>query len=158
MKLAEALPSLLAELRRNGLDPDRLEPWAAWKAFKTFLRQPIAAVEDACYVEFGTDEQEDGFWHLRFVRQLAVWERELQGSTPHPDDQPSSDPDLNVVREIVLDLAYDPARDLPPAVREIASGEYATAPEFIAVVESDSAFQAGMAAESVGSLVYAHEV
>lgn len=157
MNLNEALASLLATLRREGLDPDRLEPWTAWKAFKTFLREPVAAVEDAGYVEFGADPQPDGFWHLRFVRQLAVWERELPGRTPHPDDRPSEIPKQHVVREIIVDLAYDLARGLPAELREIASGDYAAIVDFIAVVESDAVFQAAMAAESVGSLVYADE-
>jgi hypothetical protein len=156
MKLQKVYPTLVCALRSAGLDPDRLEPWPAWKEFKELLRHPTLPAEHAAYVGFGIDRQGDGFWHLTFVLQLAAWEAKLTGPTAHLDDQGDS-PELNVVREIILDLAYE----LPDASQvhpqELASGDFGTLGDFIAAVESQASFQDAMAAECIGSLVYEEE-
>jgi hypothetical protein len=156
MKLQETYPELLRTLRAAGLDPDRLEPWAAWKAFKACLRRPSLPAEHAAYVEFGVNRQRDDFWHLTFVLQLAAWEAKLTGPTAHLDDQGTT-PELNVVREIVIDLAYESSDMLAAKPRELASGEFSTLDDFIAAVESEPCFQSAMSAECVGSLVYEDE-
>ena len=155
MERQEVYPALLRALRGGGLDPDRLDPWPAWKAFKERLRQAPLPAEHAAYVGFGVDRQGDAFWHLTFVLQLAAWEPKLTGPTAHLDDQGDT-PELNVVREIVIDLAYE-SLVASPNPRELASGDFGTLDDFIAAVESEPVFQDAMAAECVGSLVYEEE-
>ena len=157
MNLADTYPTLLNELSQVGLDPDRLEPWAAWKVFKACLRRPILDGADAAYAAFGVDRQADGFWHVTLVRQLAIWEPRLPGRTPHPDDAGGA-PEFNVVREVVIDLAFDQAPPSGRAVPEIASGDFSTPEDFVAAVESLPAFQDSMTMECIGSLVYEDEV
>jgi hypothetical protein len=156
MKLQDAYPELLRSLHAVGLDVDRLEPWPAWKAFKAYLRRPDVPTEHAAYVEFGVNRQHDDFWHLTFVLQLAAWEPKLTGPTAHLDDQGTT-PELNVVREVVIDLAYEPNDTFDATARELASGEFPSVDVFISAVESQASFQAAMAAECVGSLVYEDE-
>ena len=153
----QVLPSFLQALRTAGLDPDRLESWPAWKTFKASLRQPGLPPERAAYVGFGINRQGDGFWHLTFVLQLAAWEPKLTGPTAHLDDQGDT-PELNVVREVVVDLAYESLSVSPDDPQELASGDFGTLDDFIAAVESQPRFQDCMAAECIGSLVYEEEV
>lgn len=157
MELKQVYPELVRALHDAGLDADRLEPWPAWKAFKSWLRRIEGSTEAAAYVEFGMNRQRDDFRHVAFVLQLAAWEPKLTRPTEQLDDR-STLPDLNVVREVVVDLAYE-ASDLPSdSARELASGEFGTLDDFIAAIEGLAEFQAAMAAESVGSLVYEDEV
>jgi hypothetical protein len=157
MKINETYSALVRALSIAGLDPDRLEPWPAWKVFKAQLREAVTDGEDAAYVTFGEDRQRDGFSHLILVRQLASWEPKLLSRTPHPDDQGEGE-DLNVVRELVVDFAYDElAFDLEGG-RELACGDFETLEDFFAAVESRADFQHAMSAECIGSLVYEEEV
>ena len=158
MQLQAKYPALLSALRDARLDTDRLEPWAAWKVFKAALRQPLAPpATQAGYVEFGAGREQDGFWHLTLVLQLASWEPKLSGPTRHRDDQ-GTGLDLNVVRELVMDLAFElevaPSRER----RELAEGDFVDLDLFVAAVESDANFQTAMAAECIGSLVYEQEL
>ena len=109
------------------------------------------------YVEFGAGREQDGFWHLTLVLQLASWEPKLSGPTRHRDDQ-GTGLDLNVVRELVMDLAFElevaPSRER----RELAEGDFVDLDLFVAAVESDANFQTAMAAECIGSLVYEQEL
>jgi hypothetical protein len=157
MKHKEIYRALIRALSLAGLDPDRLEPWPAWKVFKSHLREAVTEGEDAAYVSFGVDRQRDGFCHLILVRQLATWEPKLLSRTPHLDDQ-GEGKDLNVVREVIIDLAYEAlAFDIDPG-QELATGDFATLEDFFATVESRADFQRAMSVECIGSLVYEEEV
>jgi hypothetical protein len=138
MDLNEAGPALDRALRRAGLDPDRLNPWEAWRVFKEFARESVACDGEAIYVHLGMRDPTDELVHLTFVRQLAF---------------ANADGELEAVREIVCDLGFDPTPGLPYAGIELSDADFEEFDAFVAAVEAHPDFQAAIAREPAGSLV-----
>jgi hypothetical protein len=138
MDLNAASQDLDRRLRAAGLDPDRLEPWPAWKVFKAYAREVTSADADVMYVQLGLRDPTDELLHVTFVRHFELVDDEGE---------------LHPVREVVCDLGYDPATDLAGGELELCSGDFPTLEAFIATVEGEPCFQAAMAREPVGSLV-----
>lgn len=138
LQLNEAGPALEHALRAAGLDPDRLEPWSAWRVFKAFARRPVACEGDTVYVQIGATDPTDALLHVTFIRHLAVSE-EAGGLEP--------------IREIVCDLAYPAEPDMPDAGVELTSAAFPSLDAFEAAVEEREDFRAAMALPPRTSLV-----
>ncbi len=138
MQLRSLQSSLEQSLTEAGLDPDRLEPWGAWRVFKAFARTPVSDCDlDACQLTLGRAATDDGFIHLVFSRHLAI----------------ADDEEFDVVAEVHVDLGYDPepALDLEPI--ELHDADYPSFADFVAAVEAHPAVQAAFVKEPAGSLV-----
>ncbi len=139
MDLNDAGPRFESELRAAGLDPDRLDPWEAWRAFKTWARQPVAGIDaDTLYVQLGLLDPTDDLRHVTFIRHLEIAD---------------ADGELQPVREIVCDLGYDAGPQTPTTDVELSSVEFTNLAVFFTAIEGRSDFQQAMALEPAGSLV-----
>jgi hypothetical protein len=138
MDLNTAGPALEEQLRASGLDPDRLEPWLAWKVFKTYARRPVACDADILYVQVGLADPGDDLLHVTFIRHLEL---------------ATDEGDLEPVREIVCDLGYEPTPGAPDAEVELSSAEFASLEDFFAAIEARNDFQRAMSMEPAGSVV-----
>ena len=125
-------------MRAAGLDPDRLEPWEAWRVFKAYARIPAACDGEAIFVQIGIRDPADEFLHLTFVRQLALAD---------------ADGELEAVREVICDLGYDVAPGVPDSGAELMDADFPDFAAFVAAVEARPDFQAAMVREPAGSLV-----
>ena len=71
------LPQTEVELRRQlvsaRLDPDQLDPWAAWKIFREFLHREVDDVYDAASFQYiaASDEAETEPPTMFWVRQFT---------------------------------------------------------------------------------------
>jgi hypothetical protein len=138
MDLNEAGPALEQQLRAAGLDPDRLDPWPAWKVFKAYARQPARCDADILYVQLGMRDPVDELLHVTFIRHLEMSDAEGE---------------LEPVREIVCDLGYDLEPEASEAELELSSGAFGSLEDFFAAIEAHDVFQHAMASEPAGSLV-----
>jgi hypothetical protein len=138
MDLNGAGPALEQHLRAAGLDPDRLDPWPAWKVFKAYARQPVECDADILYVQLGLRDPTDDLLHVTFIRHLEM--RTEEG-------------ELEPVREIVCDLGYAPEPEAPDTELELSSAAFNRLEDFFAAIEGRSDFQRAMATEPAGSLV-----
>jgi hypothetical protein len=110
----------LAELR---LDPDRLDPWAGWRAFKEFLRQEVDGPYDAASVQV---RPENASTTMFFVRQFS-----------HREGRSSAAADVLLGR-LIVELQYQ-SMSLPE--QEVWTLDYATLEEWASVVEGEPWFQ-----------------
>ena len=123
MKPLETRQRFRAELEDLGLDPDNLDPWSGWKAFKEFLKQEVRGAYDAAAVQIGPREEGTS---LFLVRQFT--ERE---------DASSYAADVLVGR-LIVELHYDLRQILE---REFWTLDYPSLEEWAAVIEGEEAFQ-----------------
>lgn len=151
----DAFRRALAERR---LDPEHLDPWEAWKAFKVFVRSVEWADSEVIFVGLGIEHPDDQFWHLTFVREL---ERVRSALPPAPllreEDFEREPPEPEPLWDIVCDFSYPRSAKFSTTRSEYASVDYSTLQEFVAAVEADSTFQAAVATEPVSSTVYEEE-
>lgn len=149
---ARAVVELRRRLIAAGLAPDRVDPWEAWKVFKSFLRVPVETFVDDAMVQFGVYLDDDRLWraHLYLVRQLSAPRLEPAADTGEP------------VSHIVLEIAFQPSP--PPAEDEAWGGEYEmwsmdfdSLDDFVAEVESELSFQRLLGTPVDWSAVYAEE-
>jgi hypothetical protein len=138
MDLNSAGPSFEQQLRAAGLDPDRLDPWPAWKVFKAYARQPVECDADILYVQLGLSDPTDDLLHVTFIRHLEM-------STEEGELEP--------VREIVCDLGYAPRPEAPDTALELSSEAFDRLEDFFTTIEGRSDFQQAMATEPEVSLV-----
>ena len=114
---------LCEHLSSLALDPEHLDPWLGWKAFKEFLKREVADVYDAAAVQF-LPEGDGG--SMFFVRQFT--ERANQD-----DDAPDV-----LVGCLIVQLQYE-AQHVPED--EVWTLDYPTLEEWASVVEGLPAFQ-----------------
>ncbi|MGH7585513.1 MAG: hypothetical protein ACREMH_04640 [Gemmatimonadales bacterium] len=148
MRLHEALPALLAQLEADGLDPRRLEPQAAWTAFKRFLTEPVEGALDAACIQIDSFADQDG--HVRdylfCVRQFSDFYAEAGEIEEEP------------LRRVVVELTYEPEGVVADERVEIWTQDAASREAFLAEVEGSPAFQRAMARPPSGSDVYDQEL
>jgi hypothetical protein len=125
-----------AQLKDLHLDPDHLDPWSGWRAFKEFLKQEVPDAYDAAAVQ--VRPLDDGT-SMFFVRQFT-----------HREDASSEAADVLVGR-LIVEFHYD-SRHLPE--EELWTLDYPTLEEWAAVVEGERSFQALVNQEPIFSDVY----
>lgn len=113
-------------LTSQSLDPDHLDPWSGWQAFKGFLRHEVGGVYDAAAIQF--QPETDG-GSMFFVRQFT--EREDK----------STDADDVLLGRLIVEFQYDA---LQVSEEEIWTLDYPTLEDWASVVEGGSTFQALM--------------
>jgi hypothetical protein len=151
MRLRDALPALLTELEAAGLDPERLDPWQAWKVFKRFLAEPVEDALDAACIQVDSFTDPDGETrdYLYCVRQF---------SDVHADNSAAGEVTEGALRRIVLALGYAPEGTVADERHEVWTQDYPSKAAFAAAVEAAEAFQRAMAASPVRTSVYGEEL
>jgi hypothetical protein len=144
MKVIECEAALARMLADAKLVPDRLDPWQAWKVFKTFMQQPVECEGDTASFQCSVnpdDSGEDRFF-VEFIRQCSV--------TEDAEDTP--------VVGIGIELAF--ALDRFPATddHQVWSYHHESLAAFAAHVESLPEFQAAMNERPLASDVWMREV
>ena len=107
----------------QALDPDHLDPWSGWRAFKTFLHQEVEGVYDAAAVLF---ERENEGATMFFVRQFTEREDDLEDA----EDQ--------LIGRLIVEFQFD-VQQLPD--EEVWTLDFPTLEEWAAVVEGTRSFQ-----------------
>jgi hypothetical protein len=140
----QAEPELLSRLSAAGLSPASLDPWEAWKVFKTYLKTEVSGVYDAAAFQAGPFEDDDGgqSYLAHFVRQFSHWE----GNTDAP------------VRRVVIELRFPLTSIHPVAQAEAWTHDFPTLEEFASVVEGLAPFQSAMDATPASTDVYGEEL
>jgi len=154
----QALPALREALVAQRLDPERLDPWLAWKTFKQFLRSVEWNDSEIAFVGLGIEHQDDHYWHLTFVREFEHLGQTIPRAPllrkEHLEREP---PEPKALWDVVCDLRYPLTGPFAKSRAEFSSGHYSTVEAFLGAVEADPVFQAAMAAEPVGSALYEEE-
>ena len=96
MKIVETEAEFLRQLQGACLDPRRLDPWEAWRAFKAFLHREVEEVYDAASFQYGVFENDEGGLEASvfFVRQFTEW------SVEEREDE--------LMGRLVVELCYPP--------------------------------------------------
>jgi hypothetical protein len=109
-------------LADQSLDPDQLDPWSGWQAFKQFLKKEVDSSYDAAAVQFGIGDDGGAMF---YVRQFT----ERENNRPEAEDV--------LKGRLIVEFDYD----LPAVEGEIWTLDYRTLEEWAAVVEGDTRFQ-----------------
>ena len=124
MKPLETRSRFRSQLEDLCLDPDHLDPWSGWLAFKEFLKHEVDGLYDAGSVQV---RPEDDATSLFFVRQFTQRQNRRANSA-----------DVLVGR-LIVEFHYE-FRAL--ADQEIWTLDYPTLEEWASVVEGAAWFQA----------------
>lgn len=143
MLIDNAEAELLRRLRAARLDPEALDPWEAWKVFKSFLAVPLLEdAYDAASFQCGMDTAvEDPEAFAIFARQFS----RRHGKTDE------------LVGRVVVELRYDPLQVPWKGSTELWSHDFPTLGEFTAVVEGLSEFQGVVNLQPRDSEVYSDD-
>jgi hypothetical protein len=136
MKPLETRRRFRAQLDKLRLDPDHLDPWSGWIAFKEFLKQEVEGSYDAASVQVRPEGRATSMF---FVRQFTQRE------------DASSDAADVLLGRLIVELQYD-ARQL--AEQEVWTLDYPSLEEWAAVVEGERWFQALINREPTFTDVY----
>jgi hypothetical protein len=136
MKPLETRRRFRAQLDMLRLDPDHLDPWSGWRAFKEFLKQEVEGSYDAASVQV---RPEDDATSMFFMRQFT---RREDGSSDAADV---------LLGRLIVELQYD-SRQL--AEQEVWTLDYPGLEEWAAVVEGERWFQALINQEPTFTDVY----
>lgn len=131
---------------QSGLDLNALDPWEAWKLFKTFLRQPVDGGYDTAGVQLSVSSDTQS---LHLIRQLSRWNHD-QADDDAPDDE--------VIWMITVEFFYKSARLANSPELDIWSMDFRMLEEFASVVEGEPSFQAAMAARPFATACCTPEV
>jgi len=146
MLIRDSLPSLQERLQGSGQALNRLEPWEAWKVFKTFLHAEIEDGYDAACLQFApgeAGEEPDDESAILLVRQFSA------------RDADSGEDEL--LGRVVLELRYAARhfQGLPAA--EVWTLDFPALEEWASVVEGLPCFQEAMARQPLFTEVYYDE-
>jgi len=149
MRLHEAGADLRRLLEEAQLNPERLDPWLAWKVFKASLHHEVEDVYDAASFQGGMlrEDEDPPASYGYFVRQFSDWE---------PGEQWDEDTDEPISR-VVVEFRYPADARLGSAV-EIWTHDYKTLEEFASVVEAQPQFQAMVSLTPLDTSVYSEEI
>jgi hypothetical protein len=146
MRDSRAISELRQALTASGLNLSHLDPWEAWRGFKTFLHREVEGSHDAASVQWGVFSK-DAINHeeatLLLVRQFTE-RAELDG-----EDE--------LVGRIVVELCYSPEGFRTDEPLEVWTHDYPTLEEWASVVEGAPQFQACMAGVPTATDVYYDE-
>ena len=137
----QLLSVLLLTLAAHGLEPDALDPWRGWVAFKEYARAVHEEHDPGVSVQF-TRDTEAGHTRLLFLRQAMRTDSE-GGLTP--------------VGGVVCEFTF------PWSERSVSSWDrwsfdYATFERFVDIVEQEPDFQDLIVTRPLRSAVYWEEV
>lgn len=121
---------LLRAFEQAGLSPETLDPWEAWKVFKSFLHRELKGGYDSAGFQIAKHTADGSESSMYFVRQLS--ERDEDG-----DDQP--------FWSIMVEFRYNRPSFEPVAEVDVWALDYRSLEEFASVVEGMPAFQAAIA-------------
>lgn len=127
MRITDSEAELHRQLIAAGLDPEHLEPWEAWKAFKRFLATPMAIDDEGISVQCRREEADEGEFmvYLQWIRQFAA----VEAGTDVP------------VRYVGIEFGYRPS-ELPfDGHIELWSYDFPALADFAANVEGLAVFQ-----------------
>ena len=144
MRPIEAKARLAEVLDTAALDPEHLDVWEAWKAFKTFIREPVDTDDEGISVQAVREKTPDGLdlVYLNFLRQFTAIEGE--GDAP--------------IRYAGMELVYT-AADLPLKEDvDVWSYDFPSFPDFAAHVEALPLFQQAAALRTLESSVVGGEI
>ncbi len=144
MKIIHSESVLRGMLADAKLEPDRLEPWPAWKVFKAFLQRAVECEGDAASFQCRPEQDDVGEQRflVQFLRQCSA--------TEDGTDTPVS----GVGIEFAYTLEHFPAAD----DREVWSYEFPSLADFAAHVEALAQFQAAMNERPLTTEVWMGEV
>ena len=145
MKLREATTTFEQVLAAAGLTEEALDPWRAWKAFKTFARVPVEDVVDDVTVQYGLERAEDGQQHVALLLSREFSERNAEEG---------ADPVCHLGCELLY--AADALAHAPEG--EYWTQDYASFQQFVDQVESAEGFQLLMNAMPLASSLFREEV
>jgi hypothetical protein len=123
MKPLETRQRFRAQLTDLRLNPDHLDPWAGWRAFKEFLKQEVEGPYDAASVQVRLGDDATSMF---FVRQFS----QREGRRRDEADV--------LLGRLIVELQYE-LRRLPE--QEVWTLDYPTLEEWAAVVEGEPWFQ-----------------
>ena len=143
------LPQTEVELRRQlvsaRLDPDQLEPRAAWKIFREFLHREVDDVYDAASFQYiaANDEDDSEPPTMFLVRQFT------ERSAETGEDE--------LVGSLIVEFQYDPDATPPHKDAEVWSLDYPDLEQWSSVVEGLPQFQDAVNREPTGTRVHFEE-
>ncbi len=105
------------------LDPEALDPWSGWRAFKDFLRMEVEHVYDAAAVQFQLEGDGPSMFFVRQFTQRAT---------------SSDDAEDVLLGRLIVEFRY-PAHQLQE--QEIWTLDYPSLEEWASVVEGEPTFQ-----------------
>jgi hypothetical protein len=82
MEPIETRQRFLANLEELGLDPNHLDPWSGWRAFKEFLKLEVWGFYDAASVQVRPEEGAGCMFFVRWTLDyctLAEWATVVEG-------------------------------------------------------------------------------
>jgi hypothetical protein len=143
MRYRDVSSTFTGMLADVGLAESALEPWLAWKVFKTFARTPLEDVVDDAQVQYGVYEDEDGVKraHLYLVREFS--DPTAEGSEP--------------LGLLGCDLAFAAEVLTTGQLVEFWTQDAGAFAEFVDQVESAEGFQALMSARPIETSVFLEE-
>jgi len=143
MELSEVETEFLSMLERQGQDPEHLDPWDAWKVFKSFLQRPIDCEDDSASFQARQAMGIDGNrrYYVSFIRQLAV----LEDGRTIP------------IRHVVVEIGFNIARFVNTVPLTLWSDDFPTIEGFIYAVEGIDEFLNAMGAPIEESDVFVEE-
>ena len=144
IRIADAVSLLESQLVAEGLDPEGLEPWEAWKAFKRFLATPVETDDEGASVQFVWDEIAEGEFrvYLEWIRQFVV----VEGNEDIP------------YRYVGIELSYR-TKDLPlERDLQVWSYDFPSLAAFASHVEGLADFQRAMNVGPVTTQVISGEI
>jgi hypothetical protein len=137
------------ELRRQlvsaRLDPDRLQPWPAWKVFKDFARREVGDVYDVVSFQFSVSDTESGaeaptmFWVRQFTER-------------HPDSEEDE-----LLGSLIVEFQYGPLDLRSQDDAEIWSLDFPDLDQWASVVEGLPQFQDALNGQPTLTSVYYEE-
>ena len=133
------LAALLSILATRGLDPEALDPWRGWIAFKQFAREAAEQVDHGVTVQIAPAGDRRPI-HLFFVRQVLV----------------SDGGRLEPVGGVACELVFAPRRHTPREWREW-SFDHPTFERFVDIVEQHPLFADLLLTRPVSTAVYWEE-
>ncbi len=145
MEPHEATQAFQHLLAAQDLDEDQLDPWPAWKAFKSFLQQEVTGAYDAASFQCEHDTTTGGGVHFfaYFVRQFTT---RSGGEGTDTEDA--------MIGRLVVELEYPPLPvrvDLPA---EAWTLDFPSDHDWASVVEGLPGFQEAMARAPLATSVY----
>ena len=126
MKPLDARRRLEEQFESAHLDAHRLEPWAAWKTFKEFLKTEVEGAYDAAAVQLQGGDGEQGV-RMFLVRQFTV------------RDDLDSDADDELLGRLIVEFQYELGGLAEE--RDVWTLDYRTLEEWATVVEGEPSFQ-----------------
>ena len=121
MKPLDTRRRFLEHLASQALDPESLDPWSGWRAFKDFLRMEVEDVYDAAAIQFQVEDERPSMFLVRQFTQRAT------------------DAEDVLLGRLIVEFQYDKGECQE---QEIWTLDFPSLEEWASVVEGEPTFQA----------------